>query len=159
MSGTTRTLLRRTCPLGMAVLLGGCSQSAGTVPVRPTITPGPATDLAALLRGRGYTPDYRIRVTVAPGQTIVVVHSVCTGSADGHCQALDAFDRDGHDLWRRQYTDVLRLSPATRGFMVQSARYRAGDPLCCPTGGVRTERFVWNGSTFTGLGSSRGAAR
>jgi hypothetical protein len=80
---------------------------------------------------------------------MLIVRSVCTGSADGHCQAIDVFTRaGGRPVWHRQYTDVLNIHPLANGFLLQTANYRPQDPLCCPTGEPETEVYVWSGRAF-----------
>jgi hypothetical protein len=103
----------------------------------------------AILRSLQFTPDKHVLVRAEGGVTLYVFHSVCTGSADGHCQAIHVF-RGGErsPVWHRDYVDVLGMQPAPDGFVVRAADYSPGDPLCCPSGGPVTDTYRWTEHGF-----------
>jgi hypothetical protein len=138
-------------------LLAACgtstsSQATSTAAPANTVPAADARADGALLLRRSYSPDYHLEVPIGASGTLLVFHSVCTGSADGHCQAVDAFEGT-RPVWHREYQDVLRVAPAANGFIVRSATYKASDPLCCPSGGESTESFVWRAGHVVRLGA------
>src|SRR5437588_10045193 len=93
----------RSSILFLAILLvSGCGSNAtgpSPMPTKPT-TPSTPTGFSsdqplsihlAYLRARSYTPDTRLSISLSGGHRLFAIHSICTGSADGHCQAVDAF--------------------------------------------------------------------
>lgn len=115
----------------------------------------------AYLRRQGYTPDREVEEPLRHGPTVLLVRSICTGSADGHCQALDVF-RVGRSrpIWHGQYGEVLGVRSLADGFAVRAAHYRPQDPLCCPSGKPITIVYRWTGHTFAAhKGASRHAHR
>lgn len=141
-------------------LVAGCSSSAGRPPATVTrVTPPTPTasgfglgSLAAhlaYLRARSYTPDTRVVVPLQNGSRLYAIHSVCTGSADGHCQAVDAFiGSRATPILHREYAAVQSLTGLDNGFTVVARSYARGDPLCCPSGATVTDRYVWTGSAL-----------
>lgn len=142
------------------VLLTGCSSrgTASSAPPTATHVP-PSTPVTftsdtssihlAYLRARSYTPDRHLSIHLAGGHTLFAVHSVCTGSADGHCQAIDAFlDGRRAPILDRQYSAVQAMRSIQNGFLVVAQSYRTGDPLCCPSGPTVQNRYIWNGATL-----------
>lgn len=110
-----------------------------------------ASDIA-FLRRQSYTADYHVDV-VAGGTVFHVFHSVCTGSADGHCQAVDVFrDSKRHPVWHKQYIGVQRIRPSPKGFIVIADSYAPQDPLCCPSRPRVKDVYGWNGSRFVESG-------
>jgi len=143
-----------------ALLLGGCASTS----VKSRVVTPPPTHSGTVaasgtrqivaraqryLRDRSYTVDYHVASTLPGGELLVVFHSVCTGSVDGHCQAVDAFrQKASQPVWHGEYTSVLAVRPSKWGFAVRSVSYAAGDPLCCPTGQAVTDTYTWTGSGF-----------
>jgi hypothetical protein len=83
------------------------------------------------------------------GQRLVVIHSVCTGSADGHCQAIAVFrGSDPRPVWTGHYSGVTAFAAYAGGFSVTSVQYAPSDPLCCPSRPPVTQRYRWNGKEF-----------
>jgi hypothetical protein len=109
------------------------------------------------LRASSYSPDRYVTSRILDGSEILIFHTVCTGSADGHCQAIQVFRRrDASPIWTGHYAGVLSFRPSPNGFTVTSVQYAATDPLCCPSLPPATREFRWNGKTFT---SARPGAR
>ncbi len=103
-----------------------------------------------LLLASSYTPDKYVVSQIEGGKQILVFHSVCTGSADGHCQAIQVF-RAGNTspIWVEHYAGVKAFHASPSGFTVTSVQYASSDPLCCPSLPPETRAFRWNGKTFT----------
>jgi len=147
------------------LVLSGCGTSgkgpsqATSIPTLPPTSTGfsstqPLSIHLAYLRARSYTPDIRLTIRLPRHHDLYVVHSVCTGSADGHCQAVDAFvDGQRAPIFHSEYSAVQSLKPITGGFEVIAQSYKQGDPLCCPSGGTVTDRYVWSGGALTEHGS------
>lgn len=77
---------------------------------------------------------------------LLVFHSVCTGSADGYCQAIDAFlNAQTRPVWHKSYFNILRLRATPRGFTVKASSYAPNDPLCCPSQPPVTDTYTWTG--------------
>lgn len=80
---------------------------------------------------------------------LIIFHSICTGSVDGHCQAVDVFRGSSQTpIWHRQYAGVLDIKAVTNGFAVRAVSYGAQDPLCCPSLPAVTDTFTWTGAGF-----------
>jgi hypothetical protein len=87
------------------------------------------------------------------GTVLVIFHSLCTGSADGHCQAVDVFhDRAPKAIWHRQYIGVKAIHVRSNGFSVEAYNYGPQDPLCCPSLPPVTDTYKWTGSGFREFG-------
>lgn len=163
-------LMLRSQLAGCAVFLAlaGCgaghSSAPATVAATATRLPSaiasatPGTDPMALqatrdrkwLLASSYTPDRYEMSQIAHGTKILVFHSVCTGSADGHCQAIQVFRMgDSKPLWVGHYAGVKSFRASPGGFTVTSVRYASSDPLCCPSFPPQTREYQWNGKTFT----------
>jgi hypothetical protein len=152
----------RTVVLGILLgfLLVACGSSTRSSPTGTpssgTATPQGATGEDAIvardisiLKGESYTVDYHIRSSIGAGGPLWVFHSVCTGSTDGHCQAIDAFRTgDKKPIWHAQPASVLSVKAIPGGFSITSASYASGDPLCCPSGAHVTDSYKWNGARF-----------
>lgn len=138
-------------------LIAGCGSSRSGAP-HPTQQPQPtstetAGSYAAYLRRKGYTSDSTIKILLPVSGTAFVVHSTCTGSADGHCQAVDVFlVRHNQHVWHREYTGVLSIARTSSGFSVRAVSYAPQDPLCCPSLPAVTDTYTWTGSSFTESG-------
>lgn len=104
-----------------------------------------------------YTPDRFLEGQLRNGGTFLLFHSVCTASADGHCQAVEVFR--GHDaapIWIGHYAGVKSFRFSPDGFTVTSVQYAPSDPLCCPSLAPITQEYRWNGKAFA---PARPAAR
>jgi hypothetical protein len=152
----------------LAFALAGCGASPSSSPATaiptasqapsaiPTSTSGGGPIASTATRDRkwllasSYTPD-KYEVSQIEGKiTILVFHSVCTGSADGHCQAIQVFRTgDSSPLWIGHYAGVTSFHASPGGFTVTSVRYASSDPLCCPSLPPETREYKWNGKTFT----------
>jgi hypothetical protein len=152
----------------LAFALGGCgaAHSSTSTTVTPSAVPtSPATaagvnvvdSIAATaardrkrLLASSYTPERYEVSQIEGGTRILVFHSVCTGSADGHCQAIQVFrGEDPSPVWVGHYAGVTSFHASLGGFSVTSVRYAASDPLCCPSLPPETRDYRWNGKTFT----------
>jgi hypothetical protein len=135
----------------------GCGGSATSTPA-PTPASSAGTDAQqhviatrdrTLLRRQGFSVDTTVIQSLADGSTLYVLHSICAGSADGHCQAVHAFRGDAPNVvWHSQYIGVRALRAVPNGFSVTAASYAAQDPLCCPSLPDVTDLYAWNGSGF-----------
>src|SRR5450759_3882564 len=150
-----------------AVAIGGCAVTRTSAPrvVRTATLPVPAVaatpstmgvSLAVVvardqkqLRASSYTPEGYVVSHTQGGAKILVFHTVCTGSADGHCQAIQVFrPQDPSPIWVGHYAGVQSFRPSLNGFTVTSVQYAASDPLCCPSLHPITREYRWNGKTF-----------
>jgi LppP/LprE lipoprotein len=130
---------------------------ATTPPTTPP-PPDPATATAVssavqLVRARGFTPDDTNDFTGAPVAGFHVIIGTATGSADGYAKRAFFFvdgrfvatDPEGPSAgiqlaWRND--KVIALAYAT---------YKAGEPMCCPTGGAMIVRYEWTGKRLKAL--------
>jgi hypothetical protein len=135
----------------------GCG-SSGTAPAispQPTVNGDVHSHLiagrdVALLGRQGYSVNTTLTTGLPDGTVLYVFRSICTGSADGHCQAVDAFRGDSTKaIWHRQYIGVRGVRSVPKGFSVTATSYAAQDPLCCPSLPDVTDIYTWNGSGFT----------
>lgn len=98
----------------------------------------------SLLRHAGYDVTSHVVSHGSDGTRLDVYHSLCAGSADGHCQSVDVFlPNKSHAVWHAQYTGVRSLRATTGGFILVVDRYRPTDPLCCPSLSPKQVRYVW----------------
>jgi hypothetical protein len=144
--------------LGLAVtlLIAGCGSSSGSPAAstpRATTSGLNARHILArdtrLLAAQSYTVDYHVVSLIPLGTPLYVFHSICTGSADGHCQAVDVFRGDeSKSMWHGQYVGVRALRAAPNGFVITATSYASQDPLCCPSLPNVTDTYTWNGSGF-----------
>lgn len=118
----------------------------------------PESLAAAVARDRkwllasSYSPDRYTVSQISAGTRILVFHSVCTGSADGHCQAIQVFRvGDSKPLWVGHYAGVKSFRASPGGFTVTSVQYASSDPLCCPSLPPETRDYQWDGKTFTAV--------
>ncbi|GAC1473239.1 MAG: hypothetical protein PVSMB7_26960 [Chloroflexota bacterium] len=126
----------------LACMLGGCGSGSHTRAARVD----PLGLQKQALRLQGYAMSSRIETFGVDGTALYVYRSVCNGSADGHCQAVDAFrGTQTHAVWHRQYVDVRSIKPTQGGFAVTFSAYRSNDPLCCPSLPPKTTRFLFTG--------------
>ncbi len=140
---------------------GRTSPSAGTsTPREPSASVADARRDDAYLLQRSYTPRSHVRSALPGGTPLDIVVSVCTGSADGHCQAVDVFSSGAtRPIWHQQYVNVTKLVAVPGGFAVTSARYGPQDPLCCPSGPPVTNTYRWSGHHFDRSGPSPSVPR
>lgn len=143
--------------LPLSLLAGACSPgapsagSAGatTIPSKvPALAPQAiVTADERTLAAESYTADSYVAAHLSDGASLYVFHSLCTGSADGHCQSIDAFrGKSKRPIWHRAYTGVVTLKPAQDGFSVKVTNYAPSDPLCCPSRPPTLTVYAWNGS-------------
>ena len=134
-------------------VLSACSIAAGHGAPSPTpVAAGPVASNISVLRSMGLVATTRITARGPDGTALYVYRSVCRGSADGHCQAVDAF-RPGRrtPVWHHQYLQVVSIRRTRGGFSVTADRYRPQDPLCCPSLPPSTETFLWRGGALHAL--------
>jgi hypothetical protein len=138
--------------LAFAAICAGCggdSTSSSSRSSQRTSTHSiVARDRAALAR-EGFSVDTTITQPLSEGSVLAIFHSICTGSADGHCQSVDVF-RGGatQAVWHRQYIGVRLLRAVPNGFAVTATSYASQDPLCCPSLPDVRDVYTWNGSGF-----------
>lgn len=134
----------------VAVLLTACGSHAHSRVAAPR-----SVNQSSALLAAGYTVSYRVTAFGLNGAPLYVYRSVCTGSADGHCQAVDAFRPGGRaPIWHHQYTNVLAIRAVRGGFSIRVDRFRPRDPLCCPSLPPLTEIVTWTGGTFRVRGAA-----
>jgi hypothetical protein len=110
----------------------------------------------AYLQARELTPDRRLVVPLGRGNTLYVFHSVCSGSADGHCGEVDAFFDAGRDpVFDHQYPTMQRMEAIPGGFSITARSFKTTDPLCCPSGPTVTDRYAWHGGKLSRRGASQ----
>lgn len=133
---------------------GSATSSSAPSPTRAS-RPGSAviaTD-AAYLRSQSLTVDSHIVSQLRNRTPLYVFHGVCTGSADGHCQAVAVFVGGGQKpTWLRQYVGVRGMSPVSLGFSITAVSYASQDPLCCPSLPDVTDTYTWDGTHFVERG-------
>ena len=161
------THLRLPALYAIVIALAGCGGRSASSTVVPTHTPivqptYQTRDLASVsaiaardrrtLLASSYTPDRYLEGHLRDGGTFLVFHSVCTGSADGHCQAVQVFR--GHDsapIWTGHFAGVKSFRVRSNGFTVTSVQYAPSDPLCCPSLAPITQEYRWTGKSFTSV--------
>ena len=84
---------------------------------------------------------------------LYVVTATCTESGDGYCQNAFFFVDNRYIGTDTSSPDVGVSVDWDTGSTValDYPLYAPGDPNCCPTGGDRTVRFYWDGSSLTPL--------
>jgi LppP/LprE lipoprotein len=96
----------------------------------------------------------RVVVPDGHGSTLTAAIGVRSITADGHGQ-LVFFFHGGHFLgWDSKYeiASIAKVEAAgPRRFDVTYVRYRAADPLCCPSRSPKTVRYRWTGSRIQPL--------
>ena len=138
----------------VAVLLTACGSHAHSRVAAPR-----SVNQSSALLAAGYTVSYRVTAFGLNGAPLYVYRSVCTGSADGHCQKVFFFDGT-----RYLGTDTLNDSAAINSvsnagaqtIAVTYANYAPNDPLCCPSGKPVTITYYWNGTKLTPSGTPPG---
>lgn len=139
----------------LTALLAACASSSPRTSPPATATP-PASSLAHFVRilaSDNYTVSHSTQGTMPDGTHLYVFSSVCTGSADGHCGAVDVFQSTSiRPLWHHQYMNVPIVRMLSHGFSVQVATYAPNDPLCCPSLPAVTDTYTWNGHGFNESG-------
>lgn len=147
--------------LALAIMVGmtGCARSASPTS-RAVSTPRPKPAASAIivrdertLLAASYTVHYHSVAKMRDGTVLLIFHSVCTGSADGHCQAIDIFKGDGtRPILQTTYTGVLAIATLPDGFSVKAVSYAPRDPLCCPSLPPVTDIYAWMGKGFVERG-------
>ncbi|MDA3628677.1 LppP/LprE family lipoprotein [Saccharopolyspora oryzae] len=122
----------------LVVLLAGCGQAPEPAPPAPT-TQAPSTkeaeefDLAAAMaeiEADGFTPTPPEGELAGP---VRAIHAMCTGSANGRCQAVFFFD--GQRLAQKMEVGLVSIvSQDGTAVRVEFPVYNADDPGCCPSG-------------------------
>jgi len=111
-----------------------------------------------VLRRDSYTVDQHLTAIMQDATVLVIFHSVCTGSADGHCQSIDVFrNQEQKPIWHKQYVGVLQLRARPAGFTVKAVSYGPQDPLCCPTLPPVSDTYIWTGHGLRESGPLPGA--
>jgi len=131
----------------VGVALTGCGASISSrSPIASVRTRQESVDNSPVLRADGYTVAARLTARGADGSLLYVYRAVCSGSADGHCQAVYAFvGGRSRPVWRHQYVNIRSVRLVAGGFAVTSDRFRPSDPLCCPSLSPQTRTYVWTG--------------
>jgi hypothetical protein len=110
-----------------------------------------ASGAAALVRGKGYTPNDVSQYH--SNQALRVLVATRTGSGDGYAQQAFFFVNGryiGTDT--KDPSATLRVvSQADTEVTLGYPLYRKNDPLCCPGGGQATVRFQLNNGRLTPL--------
>jgi LppP/LprE lipoprotein len=84
-----------------------------------------------------------------PSAALHVVHATPAGGAD-YGGDYYYFLVNGNLVGQRFFAKATSDTPLDDvTFTVTYAVYQPGDPHCCPTGGTRTARFRWNGTSLT----------
>jgi hypothetical protein len=115
-----------------------------------TAGPGDRAAAAAVVRGKGYTPDLKSWDSFFKLNVLI---GTFTRSADGYNKRAFFF------LGRRYLgTDAAAPSASLqevwrddRTIALLYILYRTNDPNCCPTGGGKIVRFRWNGKRIVAL--------
>ena len=151
--------LRRFTGFLLFLVLTGCGSTVSTSLAHPTVIAVP-TNVSQVesevivadtrrLATQQYSVDHHVVGLLSNGIPFYVFHSVCTGSADGHCQAVDVFlGRERTARWHRQFAGVSALMATAGGFSLRLTDYLPTDPLCCPSGATRIYTYRWNGTAF-----------
>ncbi|MGW1682075.1 LppP/LprE family lipoprotein [Saccharopolyspora sp. NPDC002376] len=121
----------------LAVLLVGCGQAPEPAPSPPApVTSEPVADsfdLAAAMaeiEADGFTPTPPESELTGP---VRAIHAMCTGSANGRCQAVFFFD--GQRLAQKMEVGLVSIvSQDGTAVRVEFPVYNADDPGCCPSG-------------------------
>ena len=112
-----------------------------------------ASAAAALVRGKGYTPDDTSEYH--ENQTLQVLVGTRTGSSDGYGQQAFFF-LDGHYIGtdaKEPSATVKVLSQSDTEVTLAYPLYRRNDPLANPSGGQATVHFQLNNGKLTALGT------
>jgi hypothetical protein len=129
---------------------GGAPSSTQTVPTPVPPTTTVSVDVArfnAFVRAQQYTPDRQLVLHLTNDSSLIVIQAICTGSADGHCQAVFVFKDGQHrPVWRRDFNGILGLTLTKDGFVVRSPHYAPDDPLCCPSLPDQETVAHWSGN-------------
>jgi hypothetical protein len=155
-STTTATTPTATTPAPTSTA-GGTSAPATTRSApEPAFTEGSthaesASEAAAALRSRGYTPNDTSEYH--PSQALRVLVGTRTGSGDGYGQRVFFFVNGryiGTDAKEPSAT-VKVVSQSDTEATVVYPLYRKNDALCCPSGGAATVHFALNNGHLTPL--------
>jgi len=95
--------------------------------------------------------------TWVDGNTLHALHAQPTGAAGTGGDTFYFFVQGapvGHTMFTQSVQDAP-VDPTTFGVTYDA--YRPGDASCCPSGGMATVRFHWNGSALVTVGSLAGA--
>jgi hypothetical protein len=120
-----------------------------------TLGPGNASidSAEAVVMAANYTPYQNDGEFWDPQAPINVVLGTLTGSADGYNNWAFFFAGNtyiGHDAT----TPSMQLSVQSRTKNTITLAYQIygpSDPTCCPTGGIQTVRYKWDGKSLTPL--------
>ncbi len=95
--------------------------------------------------------------TWQPGSTLHVIHATPEGSAS-YGGDFYYFFVDGYQVGEYDFTSAQTAQTVNdTTFAVTFNVYMPTDPHCCPTGGVRTVQFQWDGANLVTSGSMTGA--
>jgi hypothetical protein len=105
------------------------------------------------LHAQLFTVDSHIVSRLQDGALLYIFHSICAGSADGHCQAVAVFRGSARKpIWLHQYVGVRGMRPTPLGFAITAVSYASQDPLCCPSLPDVTDTYTWDGVRFVERG-------
>lgn len=130
-------------------LLAGCNGRSVRSPASKTVTRTHDSVLRQdqLLLHNEYSPVSEFSAVMPDGAVLRSYTSLCKGSADGHCQAVDVFVGAGvHRVLHRSYTTVQSVQARSGQIVITSRGFAPSDPLCCPTGHSKIEVWKWVGN-------------
>jgi len=137
-----------------------------TEPATTDTTPAPApsgpyaTESAAAAHVQSQEGGMQVLdpgTTWQAGSTLHVIHATPEGSAS-YGGDFYYFFVDGYQVGTESFTSA-NSSGAVDGatFSVTFNAYLPADPHCCPTGGLKTVQFHWDGGSLVTVGSMAGA--
>jgi hypothetical protein len=143
---------RRAARHGLVCGLLACALAALTAPASVTAADAAPSGTGlkaaeATVEAASYTPF--VTTGFDPARTLSVIIGMATGSVDGHPQQAFFFHNGhyvGRDTGEPSASEDWVWSTDTT-VAIQYQLYRPDDPMCCPTGGASTVRFVWDGTT------------
>ncbi|HEU5002032.1 MAG TPA: LppP/LprE family lipoprotein [Actinomycetota bacterium] len=95
--------------------------------------------------------------TWVDANTLHVLHATPQGAAGAGGDTFYFFV-NGALVGQYMFTQSEQAAPVnSTEFSVTYAAYKPGDAVCCPSGGVSTARFQWNGSKLVSLDPMTGA--
>jgi hypothetical protein len=137
---------------GVTVLADSVDIGGGEATPTTEDLPGFFELLAAEIVELGYDPTGEpVFSEQSPGRFLIAQHGICTGSADGKCQAVFFYLNDeylGRDAPDPYWGISLPVATDHATIALEYANYLPDDPLCCPTGEPIVVEFWWDGTTL-----------